>query len=105
MRKLFLTATLCGALSALALVTTGRAADDKCTIATDATKGDNPVVQACKEGGIKAAKAEMKKLLAQAKTQGVKFKCDECHKDPGAGNFTLLKDAPEKFKKLLAAQK
>jgi len=67
-----------------------------------ATKGTSPVAQACKDGGEKAAKAVMKDLVARAKANGAKFRCDDCHKDP-QDNTKLAADAPEKFKKLLAA--
>jgi plastocyanin len=76
------------------------AGGDKCQLAVNA---NNPVVQACKEGGIKKAKSVMKALMKKGKALGLKFECDDCHKDEAAGNWTLTKDAPEKFKKLLAA--
>jgi hypothetical protein len=81
--------------------TAGFAADEsgKCTIAT---KGDSPVAKACAEGGVKAAKTTMKELVRTAKNNGAKFNCDDCHKNDTT--FELQKDAPDKFKKLLAAQ-
>ena len=96
----------CTALAAGCLMTgftaTSRAADEKCTIAL---KGDNDVVKACNEGGIKKAKAAMKAMQKRGKDAGLKFECDDCHKDESAGNWTLNKDAEEKFKKLLALKK
>jgi hypothetical protein len=93
---------LCGALFAgllsLTWMTNNASADDKCTIAT---KGDNPVVAACKEGGIKKAKAQMKNMQKAAKEKGMKVECDDCHKDESAGNWTLNKGAEDKFKKML----
>ena len=74
--------------------------DNKCTIAT---KGDSPVAKACAQGGVKAAKDKMKELVKTAKDNGVKFDCDNCHKDPDKG-FELSSDARDKFKRLLAAQ-
>jgi hypothetical protein len=78
----------------------GFAADaNKCTIAT---KGDSPVAQACAKGGVKQAKAAMKGLVKTAKDNGVKFDCDDCHKNEET--FVLEDDARDNFKKLLAAQ-
>ena len=78
----------------------GFAADsNKCTIAT---KGDSPVAQACAKGGVKQAKAAMKGLVKTAKNNGVKFDCDDCHKNEDT--FQLEDDARDNFKKLLAAQ-
>jgi hypothetical protein len=31
----------------------------------------------------------------------MKVECDDCHKDESAGNWTLNKDAEDKFKKML----
>ena len=95
-------ALFAGMLSIGWLASTSHAADDKCTIAT---KGDNDVVKACKAGGIKRAKATMKQMQKAGKEKGMKVECDDCHKDEAAGNWTLNKDAEDKFKKLLAAQK
>jgi len=78
--------------------TAGYTGSDPCKLAV---KGDSPVAQACRDGGVKAAKATMKDLVAKAKANGEKFKCDECHKDP-QDNTKLTADAREKFKKLLA---
>jgi len=70
----------------------------KCTIAT---KGDSPVAKACAEGGIKAAKKVMKDMTKKAKAAGVKFDCDDCHKDDT--KYTLSDDAGDKMKKMIAA--
>src|SRR5438034_747551 len=93
---------LAGLLTMGLFAATSRAADDnKCTIAV---KDDNAVVKACNDGGIKRAKAAMKSMQKLGKEKGVKFECDDCHKDESAGNWTLNKDAQDKFKKLLAVQ-
>jgi ribosomal protein L44E len=63
------------------------------------------VVKACADGGIKKAKGVMKGMQKKGKTAGLKFECDECHKDESASNWTLKDGAEDKFKKLLAAQK
>jgi hypothetical protein len=69
-----------------------------------AVKGDSPVAKACAEGGVKQAKTVMKDLVKQAKASGTTFRCDDCHAD--TNDFAkLAADAPEKFKKLLAAVK
>jgi hypothetical protein len=81
--------------------TAGYTGPDPCKLAV---KGDSPVAQACRDGGVKAAKATMKELVAKAKANGQKFKCDECHKDP-QDNTKLTADARDRFKKLLAAAK
>ncbi len=73
--------------------------DGKCVIAT---KGDSPIVKACTEGGIKGAKKAMKDMVKAGKAAGVKFDCDDCHKDT-EGKYDLTDDAKDKFKKLLAA--
>lgn len=70
----------------------------KCTIAT---KGDSAIAKACAKGGIKEAKSEMKKMVKAGKAAGVKFDCDDCHKDDT--KYTLSDDAGDKMKKLLAA--
>jgi hypothetical protein len=73
---------------------------DRCTIAT---RGDNPVVRACREGGIKKAKAVMKSLQKAAKDKGLKAECDDCHRDESAGNWALRDDARARFKRLIEA--
>ena len=75
--------------------------DGRCHIAI---KGDSPVAHACADGGIKRAKATMKSMQKLGKERGLKFECDDCHKDEAAANWTLSKGAEDKFKKLLAAQ-
>jgi hypothetical protein len=99
--------SLCAALSVGILTVTmftatSHADDDKCTIAL---KGDNDVVKACKEGGIKRAKATMKAMQKAGKAKGMKVDCDNCHKDEANGNWTLTKNAEDDFKKLLATIK
>ena len=102
MLRLLSASLLAGLVTVTLFTATGRAADDKCTIAT---KGDSAVKKACDEGGIKRAKATMKAMQKLGKEKGLKFECDDCHKDESAGNWTLNKDAEEKFKKLAAVQK
>jgi hypothetical protein len=81
--------------------TAGYTGPDACKLAV---KGDSPVAQACRDGGAKAAKAKMKELVKRAKDNGQKFQCDDCHRD--AQDITkLTPDAPDRFKKLLAAAK
>jgi RNA polymerase sigma factor (sigma-70 family) len=75
-------------------------ADGKCHLAV---KGDSEVAIACREGGVKKAKATMKTLVKLGKARGLKFECDGCHRDGEAGNWTLQDGARESFKKLLAA--
>lgn len=100
MLRLFSSSLLAGLLT-LTLFSGSSRADGKCTIAV---KGDNAVVKACQEGGIKKAKAAMKAMQKVGKDKGQKFECDDCHKDGSGENWTLNKDAEEKFKKLLAVQ-
>jgi hypothetical protein len=96
-------ALFAGMLSIGWLASSSHAADsDKCTIAT---KGESEVAKACKAGGIKRAKATMKQMQKVGKEKGMKVECDDCHKDESAGNWTLNKDAEDKFKKLAALQK
>lgn len=68
-----------------------------------ATKGDSLTAVACKEGGIKKAKQVMKQMVKTAKANGVKFDCDDCHKDDAKYEI-LTDDGKDKFKKLVAAQ-
>jgi hypothetical protein len=67
-----------------------------------ATKGSNPIVAACAEGGIRKAKVTMRTLVRQAKAAGVRFDCDDCHKDD-ADYSKMTADAHDKLDKLLAA--
>jgi hypothetical protein len=102
MLRLLSASLLAGLVTVTLFSATGRAAaDDKCTIAV---KGDSDVAKACKDGGIKRAKATMKAMQKLGKEKGLKFECDDCHKDESAGNWTLNKDAEEKFKKLAAVK-
>ena len=101
MLRFFCGSLLAGLLIVTVYTATSRADGDKCTIAI---KASNPVVQACKDGGIKKAKAVMKQMQKKGKDGGLKFECDECHKDESAGNWTLKDKAEEKFKQLLAKQ-
>ena len=102
MLRFFSRSLLAGLLTLTLFTATSRADDNACTIAI---KGEeNAVTKACKEGGIKKAKSVMKAMQKKGKDKGLKFECDDCHKDEAAGNWSLNKDAEEKFKKLLAAQ-
>jgi hypothetical protein len=82
-----------------AVAISGRAAADKpCAIAT---KGDSPVAKACSSGGLVDAKRTMRDLVKTGKKAGVKFECDDCHKNDTG--YDLTPQARENFKKLLAA--
>jgi len=78
----------------------GRAvADNKpCAIAT---KGDSPVAKACASGSVVDAKRVMRDMVKSGKKAGVKFECDDCHKNDTG--YDLTTQARENFKKLLAA--
>jgi hypothetical protein len=77
----------------------GRAVADKpCAIAT---KGDSPVAKACASGGLVDAKRAMRDLVKSGKKAGVKYECDDCHKNDTG--YDLTPQARENFKKLLAA--
>jgi hypothetical protein len=102
MLRLLSSSLMAGLVTLTLFAASGRADDNKCTIAT---KDGNPVAAACKEGGVKKAKAAMKAMQKAGKEKGLKFECDDCHKDESGGNWTLNKDAEDKFKKLLAVQK
>jgi hypothetical protein len=91
-KRLALLVALCGAPT-LAL-----ADENTCTIATT---GDSPVAAACKKGGRKEAEETMGGLVKTAKAAGTVFKCKQCHED--LDNYKLKKNAPDDFKKLLAA--
>jgi hypothetical protein len=70
----------------------------------ESTRGDDPVAKACLDGGIKRAKSVMKAMQKVGKERGLKFECDDCHRDESAGNWTLNRGAWEKYDKLLALQ-
>jgi hypothetical protein len=67
-----------------------------------AGKGDSPVDKACREGGVKAAKAAMKAMLKDGRAAGIRHECEDCHTDD-TDYAKLSKDAEDKFNKLLAA--
>jgi hypothetical protein len=98
MSRLFSRPLVAAILSAAWLFAASAArADERCTIAV---KGDSPVAKACQTGGLKAAKDVMKKLKAEAKNKGMKnVDCDACHK--GGGDYTLNKDARERFAEMV----
>jgi len=91
-----------GALAGLVAVGIGfgssAVAANDCKLA----KGDSPVAEACKAGGVDAAKKEMKRLLRLGRKAGVKFECDNCHSDSDKYEV-LTDDAKNNFQKLLAA--
>lgn len=65
-------------------------------------RGDSPVARACQEGGLIAAKQTMRKLVREAKNNGVTFECADCHTDDD--NYDrLAADARDKFNRLLTA--
>jgi len=66
-----------------------------------ARRYEGPVARACRDGGLKKAKAVMKALLKTAKERGVRFECGGCHTDPAAENWALTSGATERFKWLL----
>jgi hypothetical protein len=72
---------------------------DPCKLAVD---GDSPVDKACREAGIKGAKTAMKTLLKDARANGVRFDCDDCHINE-EDYAQLSQGTDEKFAKLLAA--
>ena len=90
-----LTAVACAGLW---LGTAHAAGDDvkKCTTKKFATE---QVKKACKEGGQKAAKDLMKKVVKKAKKDGKDIGCKDCHKS--LKTFDLEDGAVGKLKKLL----
>jgi hypothetical protein len=74
------------------------AAETQCTVAT---KGDSPVAKACAHGGRDEAKKVMKQAVRDAKRNGGKYACDDCHKSVDDGDFELKPNARDNFKKLL----
>jgi len=97
-RKLMITLSL-GAFGLFAAQTVKAGTD--CTLTK--AGASNPVVDACKKGGIPEAKKVMKAMVATAKKNGMKTQCDDCHKSEET--WKLTDDAEKKFEKLLAAQK
>ncbi len=98
MLKTFLAALSFGLLVAAAVPS--QAGDNDCTIAV---KGDNAVVKACKEGGIKKAKAVMKAMQKVAKQKGEKWECDSCHKNET--DWKLTENGQKDFEKMLTLVK
>jgi hypothetical protein len=67
-----------------------------------AVTGDSPVARACRQGGVRSAKATMKELVKQGQGAGLRLACDDCHLD--VADFSRLSpEAPEKFRTLLLA--
>lgn len=64
--------------------------------------GKTPVARACVDGGIAAARKEMKRLVFAAKANGVLFACDTCHEVGGTEN-DLIGEARDKFARMVAA--
>jgi hypothetical protein len=93
MRKTFIGALTLG----LALAGAAHAAENDCVIAKDST---SEVGKACKEGGLKKAKAVMKAQTKTAKAGGMKVDCDSCHKNEK--DWTLTDNGKEDFKKMQA---
>jgi hypothetical protein len=74
------------------------AAGQPCAIAI---KGDSPVAQACAEGGLVSAKRSMRDLTKRAKAGGLRFECDDCHRNDV--DYDLTPQARDNFRHLLAA--
>ena len=89
---------LVAAIGSTVAISARAVADKPCAIAT---KGDSPVAKACASGGLVDAKRTMRDLVKNGKKAGVKFECDDCHKNDTG--YDLTPAARENFKKLLAA--
>ena len=101
LKNLFVSFCVTSALT-LSVAGTARAADDeKCALETKLK--DSPTAQACAKGGRKEAARKMKEMVKAAKAKGVKFVCDDCHKDNET--YKLTDNAEKDYEKLLAAQK
>jgi len=95
LRRMFLVIAIGGAV---ALSARAALADKPCAIAT---KGDSPVAKACADGGLVDAKRAMRDLVKKGKTAGVKFECEDRHKNDTG--YDLTPQARDNFKRLLAA--
>jgi hypothetical protein len=84
--------------SGLVVAAGAPAANQPCAIAT---RGDSPIVQACADGGVTMAKRTMRDLMKRAKTNGLKYECDDCHRNDT--NFELTPQARDNFRRLLSA--
>jgi hypothetical protein len=98
MVRLFRGMLLVFAVGSVVAISRYAAADKPCAIAT---KGDSPVAKACASGGLVDAKRAMRDLVKAGKKVGVKYECDDCHKNDTG--YDLTPQARENFKKLLAA--
>jgi hypothetical protein len=67
-----------------------------------AVRGDSPVARACRDGGVRSAKATMKALITEGRGAGIRLACDDCHLD-SADFARLSPEAPDKLRTLLAA--
>lgn len=85
---------VCGIFLTTVAAGTSRAND--CKISKDEK---TEVGKACKEGGVKRAKAVMKAMTKEAKKQGMKIDCDSCHKNEE--DWELTPDGAEKYKEML----
>ena len=86
------------ALGSTVVISGAAAVEKPCAIAT---KGDSPVAKACAQGGLVDAKRTMRDLVKDGKRNGVKFECDDCHKNDTG--YDLTPQARDNFKKLVAA--
>ena len=83
-------------LVALLFISQGDAAEP-CRVA----KGDSPVARACAEGGVPRARESMRQLVRQARANGTRFQCDDCHNQEDRYEH-LTAEAKQNFAKLLA---
>jgi hypothetical protein len=99
MAKLALASLLAAAVSTLALVTLAPSTVDAAAACKHKKLETTLVADACKAGGQKAAKDEMKKWMKVAKKQRKDLACATCHSKVG-GDYPLKPDGLKLYKEL-----
>ena len=94
MLRTIIATVACAAFLTVVAAPSVQAAD--CKIAKDEK---TEVGKACKDGGIKRAKAVMKAMVKAAKKADHKVDCDTCHANEE--DWELTKDGKSKYKELL----
>ena len=97
--KLALGSLLSAALATLTLVSLAPTSVDAAAACKKKKFETTLVAEACKAGGQKAAKDEMKKWMKDAKKQKKDLACASCHSKVG-GDYPLKTDGLKMFKDL-----
>lgn len=99
MAKLGIASLVAAALATLTLVTMSASSVDAAAPCKHKKFETTLVADACKAGGQKAAKDEMKKWMKTAKKKKADIACASCHSKVG-GDYPLKPDGLKMFKDL-----